>query len=95
MSKKEMTQNIASKIVSAVDDYGWRTAITEEAGFNRSRFDLDYVTGLDLEQLIRLDVSIANKQGSYFKKWWNEIGDAIYEIAADNDSYYEFIDSKI
>lgn len=94
MSKKEMTQNLASKIVSAVDDNGQRTVITDDAGFNRSRFDLEYITGLDFQQLIRLYVTIANKQGDKFKRWWKEIGDTIFEIASDDISYYEFIDSK-
>jgi hypothetical protein len=94
MTKNEMTQSIASKIVSAVDDNGWRTAITDDAGFNRSRFDLDYVVGLDLSQQTRLYVSIAYKKGAEFKKWWNEIGDSIFEVASNSDSYYEYLDSE-
>ena len=94
MSKKEMTQNLASKIVSAVDDNGWRTAITDDAGFNRSRFDLDYVTELDFQQLNRLYVAIAYQLGSKFKKWWNEIGDSIFDVASDYDSYFEFLNSE-
>ena len=67
MSKNEMTQIIASWIVSAVDDNGWRTEITNDAGFNRSRFNQDYVTGLNFQQLNRLYVAIANRYGKISK----------------------------
>ena len=94
MSKNEMTQIIASWIVSAVDDNGWRTEITNDAGFNRSRFNQDYVTGRDVQQLNRLYVAIANRYCKNFKGWWNEIGDFILDVASNWESYYEFIDSK-
>ena len=94
MTKKQMAQIIAYKIESTINDNGWRTEITNDAGFNRSRFDLDYIIGLNLGQQARLYTVIANKLGGKFKTWWKEIGDSIFEVASDSDSYYQFLDSK-
>jgi hypothetical protein len=89
MLSKQLTNDIASKILSTVDDHGWRTQITDDAGFNRSRFHLDYIKELSLHQLVRLFVAIAYKQGSKFQRWWREIGDAILDLASDSEAYYD------
>jgi hypothetical protein len=94
MSQNEMTQHFAHEIVSAVDDYGWRTEITDAAGFNRSRFNLNYIKVLTLNQFIRLCVVIAHKKGSKFMKWWNDLGKTIHDVASDSDSYYNFLDNE-
>jgi hypothetical protein len=86
--REQLTSSVSGLLLENIRDNGWLTAISNDAGINRSKLNKRGLAKMPLDQLVRLLVAISyhnsRRSSKMFYSNWCKLGQFICQVSENH-----------